>query len=168
MAKRRDDQSRDPPAEDPLLGDDPMGPDVDTGVTEPVDPEAATAGDSVRARLATPFSELFSLRLFLVVLALATVGLVLGTVVVGLPGAGIAGIAVVGFAVGVGHGHRRYLELLLAGLLVAGIGTVFEYALVAVVGGVAPVALGAAAGGIAALAGHYFGRDLRAGLTRDL
>ena len=167
MAKRRDDGGRDSPAEDPLLADD-LGPDVDAGEAGSADPETATGDDSARSRLTGPLGELFSLRLFLTVLGLAAVGLVLGSVVVSLPGAGIAGIAVVGFAVGVGHGHRRYLELLLAGLVVAGVGTLFEYALVAVVGGVAPVALGAAAGGIAAIAGHYFGRDLRDGLTREV
>jgi len=168
MAKRRDEPARDSAVDDPLLADDPVGPDVDAGATGSVDPEAATAGDSLRARLATPFSELFSLRLFLVVVALTAVCLVLGSVVVSLPGAGLAGIAVAAFAVGVGHEHRRYLELLVAGLLVAGVATLFEYALIALVSGAAPVALGAAVGGIAALAGHYFGRDLRAGLTRDL
>jgi hypothetical protein len=154
--------------EDPLLADDPVGPDVSTPPGEHTDPEEATASNRVRARLATPFSGLFSLRMFLLVLGLSVVGMVLGNLVVPLPGTGIAGIAVVGFVVGLATTQRRYLELLLAGFAAAGASTVFKYALVTLVGGVVPVALGTTAGGIAAIAGHYFGRDLRAGLTRDL
>jgi hypothetical protein len=143
-------------------------PDVDAGAGRGTDPDAASAGQRVRSRLASPFSALFSLRLFVVVLGLTAVGMVLGSLLVPLPGAGLAGIALAGFVVGVARDDRRYLELLLAGFVTAGLGTVFEYAFFALFGGFAPVALGTTAGGLAAIAGHYFGRDLRSGLLREV
>jgi hypothetical protein len=167
MARRDDRTVADDPG-DPATVGDPVGPDVDPGPGAETDPESASAADRVRSRLAAPFSSLFSLRLFLVVLGLCLVGMVLGSMLVPLPGAGIAGIAVAGFVVGLARSDRRYLELLLAGLVASGVGVVFEYAFVVLIGGLAPVAFGTAAGAIAAVAGHYFGRDLRHGLLRDL
>jgi predicted branched-subunit amino acid permease len=167
MARRDDRAVGDEPG-DPATADDPVGPDVDPGPDSATDPETASAADRVRSRLAAPFSSLFSLRLFLVVLALCLVGMVLGSTLVPLPGAGLAGIAVAGFVVGLARDDRRYLELLLAGIVASAAGVVFEYALVVLVGGLAPVAFGTAAGAIAAVAGHYFGRDLRHGLLREV
>lgn len=164
----RDDGPIGSPAREDLPSDDPVGPDVDPGAGPRADPEAASATQRVRDRLAAPFSSLFSLRLFLFVLALTVVGMVVAAALVPLPGAGLAGIAVAGFAVGVARTDRRYLELLLAGIVTSGVGALFEYAVFALLGGFAPVAFGASAGGLAAVAGHYFGRDLRDGLTREV
>lgn len=167
MARRDDRTVADEPGDTGTVGD-PVGPDVDPGAGPEPDPDSASATDRVRSRLAAPFSSLFSLRLFLVALALCIVGMVLGSTLVPLPGTGLAGIAVAGFVVGLAREDRRYLELLLAGTVASGAGVVFEYALVVLVGGFAPVAFGTAAGAIAAVAGHYFGRDLRQGLVREV
>lgn len=163
---RQDDRPVGTPA-DEAISDGSLGSDAAHGAGSQTDPEAS-ASQRVRRRLTAPFSALFSLRLFLVVLALTVAGMLLGSALVPFPGGGIAGIAVVGFAVGVGRPGRRYLECLLAGLVASGVGTLFEYAFFTLIGGVAPVAFGAAVGGIAAIAGHYFGRDLRDGLTREV
>lgn len=132
----------------------------------------AAVRDRVRARLRSPFTGLFSLRLFVILLAVTASAMVLVGTVLPIPlggSAGLLGIASVGFAVGIADAHRRYLELLVAGAVASGLGTLFDHLLLTAFGmGVPLVALGVGAGGLAAVVGHYFGRDLRAGLTRSI
>jgi hypothetical protein len=148
-------------------------PDVDAG-PGPADRSTtarnATVTDRVRARLASPFSGLFSVRVFVRLLAVTMVSTVLAGVVVPLGGvAGFLGIAVAGFAVGLADERHRYLEFGLAGAIAAGLATVFDHLLLTALGlGIPLVALGVGAGALAGIVGHYFGRDLRHGLTREL
>jgi hypothetical protein len=120
------------------------------------------------------FATLFSIKTFLLALALSLAGLFLGGAVpvIGLAGR-FVGVALAGFAVGLVAGRRRYAEVGLAGAVTAGLGFVASAlgtVLIPMVAdyGVEIAGLGATAGLVAALLGHYFGRDLRAGLTREL
>lgn len=81
----------------------------------------------------------------------------------------LLGIAAAGFLYGVGSGSRRYVEMAIAGA-VAGGGTALLGNLVValVASGTTLVAAGFVGGALAGVVGHYFGRDLRDGLTRDL
>lgn len=138
-------------------------------------PAASTDdGSSVRERL----GGLFSVRTFLVALVLSVVAVVAGGAIplVGFLGR-LGGLFVVAFAVGLLGSGRRYAEVGLAAAVASGLGFVagalsstfvpFAVELLTQYG-VAIAGVGAGVGALAALVGHYLGRDLRAGLTRDL
>lgn len=81
----------------------------------------------------------------------------------------LLGIVAAGFIYGLGTDARRYFELALAGAVAGGGSVLLSNFLFAVFGsGLSIVALGAAGGALAGIVGHYFGRDLRHGLTQDL
>lgn len=83
--------------------------------------------------------------------------------------AGLLGVAVAGFGLGVAGERSRYLELAASGALVAGVATFVDFLALSVFGvGLPLVAVGAVAGAVAAAGGHYAGRDVRDGLTREL
>jgi hypothetical protein len=136
------------------------------------DSTEATASSGLRDRL--PSVRVFSIRTFLVALALAVVGLVVGGLVpvVGIVGR-FVGLFVAAFAVGLLSARRSYLEVALAGALAAGLGFLLSAlgtALVPIVAdyGVEIAGVGAATGLLVSVVGHYFGRDLRAGLTTEV
>jgi hypothetical protein len=133
--------------------------------------EAHDAGDadrSVRERVRRRAAALFSLRTFLVALALSTVGVLAGNAVplVGVLG-GVAGVVAAGFLVGL-VGRRAYPEVAAAGLLAVGAATLLDFLVMTLVAGPSMLAIGAGTGGVAGVLGHYLGRDLRSGVTRDL
>lgn len=89
----------------------------------------------------------------------------------------VVGILAAAFVLGLGFSRRRYFEVGIGGAVV-GVGSAL---LGLVSASVLPVgmhvlqeyglgfgAVGAALGVLLALVGHYFGRDLRAGLTQDI
>lgn len=127
------------------------------------DPES---GGRLRSRLGS----LASTRSLLIAFVLTVAGIILFGAVpfLGIVG-DILGIAAAGFLYGLGTDARRYVEMALAGALAGGglalIGNLFV-ALVA--SGTVLVGAGLLGGAIAGIVGHYFGRDLRHGLTRDL
>lgn len=134
---------------------------------------ASGGGDASRARdrgLRRRAARLFSPRAFLLALALAAGGVFLGGFVPLVGGLGsLAGVFVAGFALGLLSSRRRYLEAAAAGALAAAVGTVLQYFVFSLVGaGSRLLLVGGVAGLFAALVGHYFGRDLRDGLTRDV
>ncbi|MGM0590193.1 MAG: hypothetical protein ACQETI_00960 [Halobacteriota archaeon] len=127
---------------------------------------------------------LFSIKTFLVALVASIGGLVVGGAIpllgaiplVGLVGR-FLGLFVAAFVVGLASSRRRYLEVGLAGALAASLtfvlgtlGSIFLPFAVDLLAdyGVGIAGLGAGTGLLVALAGHYFGRDLRDGLTRDV
>ena len=140
--------------------------------TESVD--ASEAADDAGGRL----NGLFSLKAFLLSAALIGVGVVGGGAipVVGTLGS-LGGLFVATFVIGLVASERRYLETALAGGLIVG----GSFALSLLSTGALPVGmdffreyglayggLGVGLGALLAVVGHYFGRDLRDGLTQDL
>ncbi|ELZ32834.1 hypothetical protein C474_06160 [Halogeometricum pallidum JCM 14848] len=123
-------------------------------------------------------SALFAPKAFLGILVASFAGAVLGG---GIPVVGLfgrfLGLLAVGFAVGLLSGRRRYLEVGVAGAVVSALLLVlstmfslfapFAIDLVARYG-LAIAGVGAGAGLLASVVGHYFGRDLRDGLTREI
>ncbi|WP_435077424.1 hypothetical protein [Halococcus sp. AFM35] len=130
------------------------------------EPAQASDGPTLRERV----GRFFSVRAFFVALALVAVGVVLGGFVPVL-GAVLryVGVFAATFALGAASERRHYLEAGLAGALVPTIGTLLEYFALTIAGvGLPVIAIAAGIGLLAGLAGHYFGRDLRDGLTREL
>jgi hypothetical protein len=130
------------------------------------EPAPANDGPAVRERMQSVFSP----RAFLVALALVAVGVTLGGLVPIL-GAVLryVGVFVATFALGAASERRHYLEAGLAGALVPTLGTLLEYFALTIAGvGLPVIAIAAGVGLLAGLVGHYFGRDLRDGLTREL
>jgi energy-converting hydrogenase Eha subunit C len=170
MAERTD--QRTGTNEDPLDDHADLGPDLDPGPGRPPEEtvETATASESVRSRLRSPFGGVFSLSQFLLTLVLTVGAMVLAGTVLPIPGiSGLVGIGLVGAVFGLASESSRYLELAVAGATASGVGTLLNYFVLTALGiGVPVVAVGAAAGVVAGVLGHYLGRDLRDGLTRDL
>ncbi|PSP59188.1 hypothetical protein BRC72_02370 [Halobacteriales archaeon QH_7_66_36] len=137
---------------------------------EPTTEEPTSGGrlSGLRGRIGVPFS----FRTFLLAVAFAVGGSALAGLIPFVPGtvATLAGVFVGGFALGLVRATRSYLEAAAAGTGTAVVAAVSQYLLLSFVGEVGvPVALiGAGSGLLTAVVGHYFGRDLRAGLTRDL
>jgi len=133
-----------------------------------------TGSSGSRFGLRRRVSRLFAPRVFLLAIVLSVVGLVAGGAVpvVGYLGR-FVGIALAGFVLAFAVSARRYVEAGLAGALAAGLGFVLgtlNSALFPVIAdyGVQVAGIGTTAGLLAALLGHYLGRDLRAGLTKEL
>ncbi|ELZ12141.1 hypothetical protein C479_05018 [Halovivax asiaticus JCM 14624] len=134
--------------------------------------ERTDAGRSWRARL-TPslpspsLSSLFSVRAFLGLVAALGIGYVGGGMTIPIAGS-LIGLFVVAFLIGAMTSKRRYTEMVAAGSAVGGVTALFDY-FVVIVGGFSSrlVLVGLATGLLACLFGYYFGRDLRAGLTRE-
>jgi hypothetical protein len=143
----------------------------------------STSGSTgiVRSRLPSiggRLGGLFSVRTFLLALALSVVAVVAGGSIplVGVVGR-LLGLFVVAFAVGLLGSERRYVEVGLAGAVASGAGFIastltsvfFPFAVDLLSEyGVVVAGVGAGVGTLAALVGHYVGRDLRDGLTREL
>jgi len=123
------------------------------------------------ARLRGRLGRLFALRSFALALVGTVAGLLLGNLVplpLGPVGSAL-GVLVAGFAGGLVL-SRAYVEWALAGGLVGGLSVLLDHVALSLAAGVGVniAVVGAAAGGAAGLVGHYFGRDLRAGLTKSV
>jgi hypothetical protein len=138
----------------------------------------AAESEGTGRRSSGRLGRVFSPRAFLVALALSLVALFLGGAIpiIGFAGR-FAGLFLVAFLLGAVGSRRRYLEVGLAGALASGLGFVvsavtsafFPFAVNLLAEyGVGIAGVGAGVGLLVSLAGHYFGRDLRDGLTRDL
>ncbi|WP_224449156.1 hypothetical protein [Haloprofundus salilacus] len=141
-------------------------------------PSPSDSGDS-----SSRLGRLFAPKAFLLALALSLVGVFLGglvPVVGSIPGVNLLlralGLFAAAFVVGLVAERPRYVEVALAGALVG----VFSVVL-STLGAFLPVAVnvlsehgvelgsvGAAVGAFVTLVGHYFGRDLRDGVTREI
>ncbi len=125
---------------------------------------------AIGGRLRSRAGQWFGLRPFLVQMGLG----ICGILVVGglLPFGGLAdllGLCLAGFGTGLVSSQRAYMEAGIGGALVGGVWAFLGNPLLALVGVGSPiVGVGFVSGGVAAVVGHYFGRDLRDGLTRDL
>lgn len=135
-----------------------------TGRAEPR--RSASRTDRLRAKA----TSLFSPRAFAVTAIVALVGYLVVGGLLPLGGiAGLLGIAVGTFATGLVGSESRYGESAVAGTAVAGGAAFLDHLVLTLAGlGVPLLALGAIAGFLAGAVGHYFGRDLRTGLTREI
>jgi len=165
---RSDEEVLDEIVDEEIRNDEPA---TDRSAT---DSEAADTSDNATGRL----GGLFSLKAFLLSAALIAVGVVGGGAIpiVGTLGS-LGGLFVATFVVGLVASKRRYLETAVAGGLIVGV----SFALSLLSTGVLPVGMrffreyglafggvGVGIGALLAVVGHYFGRDLRDGLTQEI
>lgn len=122
--------------------------------------------DRIRSRLGS----LFATRAFGVGAISAAVGVFAVGGLLPLGGVGdLLGIASGTFGYGLLASESHYLEVGAAGALVGGVWAFLGHMLLTLLGVGAPVvAVGLVGGAIAGVLGHYFGRDLRHGLTREM
>lgn len=146
--------------------------DVDVGVEEP--PESQQPAESsdgiIRSLYGRTLGRVLSTRGLVVALTLTLAFSFLFSLIpfVGLLGS-ILGIGVAGFLYGLGGSNSRYLELLVAGAVAGGGSAVLGNLLVITFGSMAGLlGIGILGGALGAVVGHYFGRDFRDGLTRDV
>lgn len=150
------------------------------------DAEASTSADAGEAAVSSGTEESasrlgrtpFSVKGFLLTVVVLTAGLVVGSAVPLLGGVvRYVGLFAAAFALGLLRSRRAYLETAVAGALAAGgaflLGTLTTGGLVVGTNlladyGVPVAGVGVTVGALLAIAGLYFGRDLRAGLTRDI
>lgn len=143
--------------------------------------DSSASDGGLRARVGGRLKRVFSPRAFGVSLALLVGGLLAGGALfafVPLLGnvGGLLGLFAAAFLIGALGSRRNLAEVGLAGATAAGAGFVLD-ALSASLPlgtiwlrdyGLAIAGVGAGAGLLVSLVGYYFGRDLRAGLTREL
>ncbi len=145
-----------------------VGPDRQgTSVDRPSD---ATAAGGLRSRIRDGASTVATGRSLVVSLAFVAASALLVGGILPLGSLGnLLGVALGGFLYGVVASTRHYTETALAGTAVGGILALLGNLAVTLTGvGVPLVAVGAIGGGLTGLVGHYFGRDLRDGLTREI
>jgi hypothetical protein len=136
--------------------------------------ETASADGSLTSRL----GDLFSLKAFLLSVAVLGIGVVGGGAVplVGTVGS-LGGLFLAAFGIGLVTSKRRYLEIAVAGGGIVGL----NFGLSLLSTGVLPVGfryvqeyglafagIGVGIGALLGLVGHYFGRDLRDGVTQEI
>jgi hypothetical protein len=148
--------------------DDTAG--LDVGIEDGTESEDAAGGRSFRSRIRSQTESVLSPTGLGIALALVVSGLVLigGALPLGTIG-NLIGIFLGAFVYGLGAKTRRYLELTVAGAVAGGGWALLSNLIVTLLGaGVPFLAIGALGGATAAALGHYFGRDLRDGLTREI
>lgn len=125
---------------------------------------------TLRARLGRRAGRIFSPRVFVVAAIAVAVGLVATSALVPLPFAGLLGIFLATFGLGLTERFGRYVESSVAGASVVAASTLADYFVVSMLGGfgVPLLAIGALLGGVVGALGTYFGRDLAAGLRREI
>lgn len=177
MSERTDTRTRDTDVD----LDTDFGIDDDVGVDRPSSEDdglrgripgggSSTESKSLRGRLADRVGGWFSIRTFGVTLLLTVaLSLVAGMLIPVVPASGLVGVFLAGFLLGIAKSDSHYLEVasatLLSGAVTAVLGNLFA-ALVGV--GIPLMAIGAGASGLAGVIGHYVGRDLKDGLTREI
>ncbi|QLH76432.1 hypothetical protein HZS55_03555 [Halosimplex rubrum] len=166
------------------------GPDGGGGSTATPDAEGESSaasstasstdsGPSLRSRLTPSLGRpslgisVPSLRSFLLAAVVVVGGMFAGSAVPFIGSVtGLVGLFLGAFLLGAASGTRRYVPVAVAGAGAAVFATMMQgvLTLTAVESlGLAPTAaLGATTGILVAVVGHYFGRDLRDGLTRDV
>lgn len=144
--------------------------DVDTGLGSEEDGESGESGSRVQSFLSRTVGSVISTQSLLISLVLTIVGvIVVGAVpLLGVVGE-LLGIFVAAFLYGTVSSESRYLEHALVGALVGGGSALIGNLVITLLGAGLPfVAMGVVGGVLAGTGGHFFGRDLRKGLTKDL
>lgn len=138
--------------------------------TEETNTSGGLRGRVPSPSLPSPRLPRFTLRGFGLSLVVCVAGFLAAGVVIPLGGvAGLVGVLVAGFLLGL-LGRGYYLELAVAGAGTAAVGSLLDQLLLAAAADIAAplTVIGGTAGLLAAVLGCYFGRDLRAGLTRSV
>jgi len=158
-------------------------PDTETEAELAADAdEEPTSSDGRLSGVRRRVGRLFSLRAFLLALGVVVAGVVAGGALGGLvPFMGtvgrVVGVFAATFLLGLARSRRQYLEVGVAGAAVAAVLAVTQVfsGVFLPIGvewlqqyGLALGAIGAGSGAVASLLGYYFGRDLRAGLTKSI
>ncbi|QKG93761.1 hypothetical protein EXE43_21985 [Halorubrum sp. SS5] len=183
-SKERESSDDDPMDDlDDLLDDDLAGgegaSDADSGGAASAEPSAGTAGSAGGSGRVGVSGRWFSARAFGLALVTVAVGVFVGGLIPLIGGTiGTAGgVFLAAFLLGLVLSTRRYVETGIAG---GAAGAVSAVTSVLGVGflpigidylsqwGLPLVAVGGGVGLALALLGHYFGRDLRAGLSREI
>ncbi|TKX58812.1 hypothetical protein EXE44_04515 [Halorubrum sp. SS7] len=183
-SKERESSDDDPMDDlDDLLDDDLAGgegaSDADSGGAANAEPSAGTAGSAGGSGRVGVSGRWFSAKAFGLALVTVAVGVFVGGLIPLIGGTiGTAGgVFLAAFLLGLVLSTRRYVETGIAGgaagaasavtsvlgvgFLPIGIDYLSQW-------GLPLVAVGGGVGLALALLGHYFGRDLRAGLSRDI
>ncbi|MFC7098245.1 hypothetical protein [Halobaculum marinum] len=160
------------------VGSDDTGDASGTDATEEATGTGHDADDSGDGSRALLGRSPFSVKGFGVTLLVLVAGLVAGSAVPIVGGlARYVGLFAAAFALGLARSRRAYLETAVAGALAAGgaflLGTLTTGTLVLGTNlladyGVPIAGVGVTVGVLLSVAGVYFGRDLRDGLTRDV
>lgn len=148
-----------------------VGTDVDVPErTLESPPQDAAIDDGMRTRIREGAGRVVSGKALVLSLILVVGGMVLVGWQFPMDTIGsLLGIVLAAFLYGVGSEVRHYVELVLAGAIAGGGSALLGNLVVSLLGvGIPVVVFWAIVGALAALVGHYFGRDLRDGLTRDL
>ncbi|MDS0259668.1 hypothetical protein NDI56_09720 [Haloarcula sp. S1CR25-12] len=142
--------------------------DTDTAASTAASADLLSDSGSETAEEST--GSYFSVRALLVAFGAIGIGMTLGSLIPIVPFTAFAGIPVGSFLHGLLDSERRYAETAVAGGLLSGLAVVTSLLpmLLAGLDGTRLFVIAAAAGMVLAVLGHYFGRDLRDGLTRDL
>ena len=190
MSERTDERTVGEGTDADLDLDDPKG-DVDalTGDPASADSSSSTAASSTRpgertgsgpgllsrirpsVSVSNPLSALPTARSLAMSLGVVVASMLVGGALLPLGDVGsVLGIFVGAFLLGVVSGKQRYLELVASGAVAAAISVVLGQLFLSAVANLAVplAAVGAGGGAAAALLGHYFGRDLRDGMTREV
>ncbi|MEF8828485.1 MAG: hypothetical protein V5A49_05590 [Haloarcula sp.] len=164
MAERTEERTRDADAQS---GSD-LG--VDVGVTESAETDVAVGESRTAESTTDDGGSYFSLRALLFAFGAVGGGMVLGGLIPLVPFTELLGVLLGGFVYGLLASERRYLEVGLAGGVSGGVVAVLSLLpqLVAGLNGPRLFAIAGGVGLVLALVGHYFGRDLRNGLTREV
>jgi hypothetical protein len=144
--------------------------DIETSLDGSTDPEQDVDSESEAGAVRSRLGSIATTRSLGTALVLSILGIVAFSFVPFLSVAGtVLGIATGGFAYGLGSEAQRYVEMAIAGAVAGGGAMLLDNLIVALVAsGATLLGFSLLAGAAAGLVGHYFGRDLRAGLTADL
>lgn len=144
-----------------------VGVDVNVGVDE--SREEAESEGGIGAWIRGKLGAVGSSRALVVSAVLALVGATAGSLIpLGIIGNAI-GIAGAGFLYGAVASDSRYLEFGLAAGMVGAAMVLLGNLVMTIAGPGIPIFLvGTAIGLLSGLVGHYFGRDLRSGLAKDI
>jgi len=138
--------------------------------TRDSDADADSAASTATDTTAAAGGSYFSVRALIVAFVAIGGGMTLGSLVPMIPFMAFAGIPVGSFLHGLLDRERRYAETAVAGGLLAGLAVITSLLpqVLAGLDGTRLFAIAAAVGMVLAVVGHYFGRDLRDGLTREI
>ena len=147
--------------------------DGDTESTDATGTDVSDTGpltDEATATTEESGGSYFSVRALIVAFVAIGGGMTLGSLIPVIPFTVFAGIPLGSFLHGLLDRERRYVETAVVGGLLAGLAVVTSLLpqVLAGLDGMRLFAIAAAVGLVLSLVGHYFGRDLRNGLTRDI